>query len=347
MPILEPEHDYPHPVEPDSAWSESYYFNAYDPSSDTGLFTRIGIRPNEGTIDCGLSVWLPDGGLAEYRHTVDQSEMVASPLAVGGVRYELVDAMRCWRIVADVDASARQCRPATGSGEAGGPREAGRPGEATRPGHVAVDAVFESLCPAVGSAGQQRGVQLSPQASAATSTTGKGHLEQAGRWTGSVIVDGTRHEWDEARGNRDRSWGPRRWEGSPMWRWFSINMGDSLHFGGIRLGTAAGDLHRGWVFENGHMASIKEWQLQTELADDGLTQRVVHLVAADKRGRSHFLTGEVMRTAVIGRPGGTVINEGLTRWTCRKVGGEEQLGYGIAEYLHQVDADGRPAVAVV
>ena len=51
MPILGPRHDYAHPVEADPAWSESYYFNAYDPASDSGFFTRIGIRPNEGTMD--------------------------------------------------------------------------------------------------------------------------------------------------------------------------------------------------------------------------------------------------------------------------------------------------------
>ncbi len=67
MPILEPSHDYAHPVEGDTAWSESYYFNAYDPISDSGFFTRIGIRPNEGTMDVGMSVWLPGGELAEYR----------------------------------------------------------------------------------------------------------------------------------------------------------------------------------------------------------------------------------------------------------------------------------------
>ncbi|HUE29498.1 MAG TPA: hypothetical protein VMR79_01415, partial [Verrucomicrobiae bacterium] len=64
MPILDERHDFAHPVEPDTAWSESYYFNAYDPVTDTGLFTRIGIRPNEGTMDVGLSVWLPGSELA-------------------------------------------------------------------------------------------------------------------------------------------------------------------------------------------------------------------------------------------------------------------------------------------
>ena len=59
MPILGPEHDLQHPVEGDAAWSESYYFNAYDPDADVGFYSRIGIRPNEGHMDAGMSVWLP------------------------------------------------------------------------------------------------------------------------------------------------------------------------------------------------------------------------------------------------------------------------------------------------
>ncbi len=331
MPILPSHHDFAHPVESDAAWSESYYFNAYDPASDSGLFTRIGVRPNEGTTDVGLSVWLPGGELAEYRRVVDQHETVGSPLVVGGVRYELLDAMTSWRIVADVDATARSCFPSDG-----------------RTHHVplAVDVRFDALTPAVGTDGQQSGRPRSDQAAAATATTGKGHLEQAGRWSGSVTVDGTAHRWDGALGNRDRSWGPRRWGGPPMWRWFSINLGGTMHFGGIRLGTAAGDLHRGWVSEDGRVTSIEEWRLQTELAEDGLTQRVVHAEVVDKLGRNHHLTGEVLRVADIGRSGGTVVNEGLTRWTYRGEDGRTAVGYGIAEYLHQLDDDGRPLVPV-
>jgi hypothetical protein len=331
MPILGPTHDYAHPVESDAAWSESYYFNAYDPVSDSGFFTRIGIRPNEGTMDVGLSVWLPGGALAEYRHVVDQHEMVGSPLAVGGVRYELLDAMKSWRIVADVDALALNCRASNGE---------------TCPVHLAVDVRFDAVSPAVGTDGQQTSRPRSDQASAAAGTTGKGHLEQAGRWTGSVTIDGVAHTWNGAHGNRDRSWGPRRWGGPPMWRWFSINIGSSMHFGGIRLGTAAGDLHRGWVFEDGRVTSIKEWQLRTELEDDGLTQRVVHAVVVDKHDRAYHLTGEVLRVADIGKSGGTVVNEGLARWTYRADDDSTVPGYGIAEYLHQVDDQGRPAVPV-
>jgi hypothetical protein len=335
MPILEPHHDGPHPIEPDDAWSESYYFNAYDPSSDSGFFTRIGIRPNEGTRDVALSVWLPGGDLAEYRCLTEQQGTVESTLEVGGVRYEMLDATRRWRVTADVDAEARGCAPPDGS-----PAE-----RACRPVHLEVDVQFDAVSPAVGTDGQASRPRTE-QASAAAATTGKGHFEQAGRWTGSVGVDTVTHTWDGAFGNRDRSWGPRRWGGPTMWRWFSINIGSSLHFGGIRLGTTAGDLHRGWVSDDGGVTSVREWRIRTELAADGLTQRVVHLEVEDKGGRCYRLRGDVLRVADIGTAGGTVVNEGLTRWTDLADDGSPRHGYGVAEYLHQVDADGRPATPV-
>ncbi|MGP0029893.1 MAG: hypothetical protein ACLPVF_05245 [Acidimicrobiales bacterium] len=333
MPVLEPRHDLAHPVEGDAAWSESYYFNAYDPATDSGLFTRIGIRPNEGTMDVGLSLWLPGGELAEYRSVRKQHEMVDTVLEVGVVRYEMLEALASWRLTAAAEVPARPC--ATGA-------------SATRQVPVALDVRFDALTPAIGTDGQGGGGSRSAEAAAAAGTVGKGHLEQAGRWSGWVEVDGVRHRWRGALGNRDRSWGPRRWGGPPMWRWFSINVGEDLHFGGIRLGTEAGDLHRGWVWdgEPGRATSVAEWRLRTELADDRVTQRVVHLGVLDKAGRTYDLRGDVLRVADIGRAGGTMVNEGLARWTCTGADGRERTGYGICEYLHQLDDGGRPVVAV-
>ena len=84
MPLLEDVHDFAHPVESDAAWSESYYFNAYDPATDSGFFTRIGVRPNEGTMDVGLSVWLPNNELAHVVAVREQKEMVDVGLEAGG-----------------------------------------------------------------------------------------------------------------------------------------------------------------------------------------------------------------------------------------------------------------------
>ena len=317
MPILDASHDRAHPVEGDAAWSESYYFNCYDPEADVGFFTRVGVRPNEGTIDVGLSIWLPGGGIDHLRHVREQRDMVDGVLEVGPVRYEMLEPMRRWRLTAD--------------------------GSSLK-GEVALDVTFEAQTPPIGADGQNR--DASDSSSAATrQSVGKGHLEQGGRWSGWIDAGGTRSELGpNARGNRDKSWGPRRWGGPKMWRWFSINIDDDTHFGGIVIGTDAGDLHRGWVWRDGAHESIAEWKVSSELADDGITHRATHVMATDKAGHVHHLEAEVFRVepgASGIKPNTTIVNEGLARWTY-----EGRVGTGISEYLHQLDDGARPLVAI-
>src|SRR3954465_13826406 len=168
MPELDESHDFAHPVESDTAWSESYYFNCYDPQTDSGFFTRIGVRPNEGTIDAGCSFWLPDGGLAGLHHVREQRVMIDDDLVVGPITYERLAALKQWGLTVDGDATP---------GHSGS-----RGGESV---HVAMDVVFDALTPAYGGDGQ--GKDAADASSAQTRlSVGKGHLEQAGRWTGGV-----------------------------------------------------------------------------------------------------------------------------------------------------------------
>ena len=162
-------------------------------------------------MDGGLSLWLPGGELGEYRWVKEQREMVDSVLEVGAVTYEMIEALQSWRLTMEGEVQARPCV---------------RGETATRPVPVALDVRFDAVTPAIGTDGQPSGGPKTAEAAAAAGTVGKGHLEQAGRWTGTLTVDGTRHEWRGAHGNRDRSWGPRRWGGPKMWRWFSINIGE-------------------------------------------------------------------------------------------------------------------------
>ncbi len=60
--------------------------------------------------------------------------------------------------------------------------------------------------------------------------------------------------------------------------------------------------------------------------------------------RSHELRADVLRVApaLQDRDGvRTAVNEGLVRWTY-----EGRTGYGICEYLHQLDEHGRPLVPI-
>jgi hypothetical protein len=346
VPILDASHDFAHAVEGDTAWSESYYFNGYDPAADAGLFTRIGVRPNEGTIDVGLSAWLPGDRIANVRGVREQAVMTDSDLEVGGVRYDRLEPMRRWRITADADAEVLPLGTARSGGDG---REAQR-------GRLVVDLTFTSLIPPIGTDGSGRSRPSEDTSASTAATVGKGHLEQAGTWTGTIALDGDTWTLDPAtaRGNRDKSWGPRRWGGPRMWRWFSINIpgagraGDvddaGTHFGGIRIGTPAGDLHRGWVWRDGEAASIRTWDVTTELAEDGVTHRVSHVRATDKRDRTHELRADVLRVYGVPHRTGeraTLVNEGLARWTY-----EGRTGYGISEYLHQLDEAGAPLVPI-
>ena len=315
-PVLDEKHDFAHPVEGDSAWSESYYFNCYDPDVDCGFFTRIGVRPNEGTIDAGLSVWVPGGGLAHLRSVRQQQSMVERDLEVGPVRYQMLEPLQRWQLTANGESTA---------------------------GPVAMDVTFDALMPAIGADGQ--GKDGSGSSAQTRQSVGKGHLEQAGRWSGWIDVNGRRSVLgSQARGNRDKSWGPRRWGGPKMWRWFSVNIDDDTHFGGIRIGTDAGDLHRGWVWTGGEHASIERWDVTSELEDDGVTHTVTNVSALDKAGRTHALRADVLRVEP-GRSGvranTTIVNEGLARWTY-----DGRSGYGISEYLHQLDGNARPVVPI-
>lgn len=317
MPILDPSHDRAHPVESDGAWSESYYFNCYDPDGDVGFFTRIGVRPNDGTIDVGLSIWVPGRGIDHVRYMREQRVMIDTVLEVGGVRYEMLDPGQRWRLTAE---------------------------SPSLHGRVAMDVTFEARTPLIGADGQNR--TASDAASAATrQSVGKGHLEQGGSWSGWIDAGDARTTLGaSARGNRDKSWGPRRWGGPKMWRWFSINIDDDTHFGGILIATDAGELHRGWVWRDGRAESIARWDVTSELEEDGVTHRATHVVATDKAGSRHALDAEILRvepgTAGV-KPGATIVNEGLARWTY-----EGRTGTGISEYLHQLDANARPLVPI-
>ena len=103
MPILDEAHDFAHPVEPDTAWSESYYFNAYDPGSDSGFFTRIGIRPNEGTMDVGLSVWLPGTELATVHSIRPEQGMPTEPGYINGGMAQREGALTTPVVTVDVE----------------------------------------------------------------------------------------------------------------------------------------------------------------------------------------------------------------------------------------------------
>ena len=209
----------------------------------------------------------------------EQKEMVDAGLDVGGVRYERIEPLKTWRLTADVDAKAHDLAAGTSN---------------SRDAHIAMDLTFEALIPAVGVDGQGARRAARARRRARASARVISNRPAAGRVGSRPTAFATS---SSARGNRDKSWGPRRWGGPKMWRWFSINIDDDTHFGGIRIGTDAGDLHRGWVWTDGEHSSIREWKVTSELADDGVTHTATHVHATDKHGRVHELDADVFRVS--------------------------------------------------
>ena len=322
----------PHTVEGDGQWSESYYFNLYDPAAALGAFTRIGVRPNEGTMDVGLSIFLPDGGFVHVRHKKPQHANTAD-LEVGGVRYEMVQPLERWRITYDGPSHS------IGSARDASRREAW---EKSRLERLTVDLTFDALHPPAG-AGGDRTAAPSEAAESAARGVAKGHFEQAGRWSGSIWVSGDEYSI-AGYGNRDKSWGVRNWQAPRMWRWFSLNFGDDCAMGAVRLLMSDSDVHRGWIHRDGRNVSVRHIDLRTETEPGGYLQRRLELTLTDAEGRRHVIQGELLQVAPLAqsRDGRrTVVCEGLARFRY-----EGREGYGIAEYLHQLDDAGQPIVTV-
>ena len=189
-------------------------------------------------MDVGLSLWLPDGELGRVPRVKEQREMVDTDARGRGG--PLRDA-RAAAVVAP-DHGRATCRRGPACGARRRPRLYA----------VGLDLRFDAVTPAIGTDGQPSGGPKSAEAAARRRHGRQGALRAGRRLDGRARRStARRHEWHGALGNRDRSWGPRRWGGPTMWRWFSINVDEDLHFGGIRLGTDDGDLHRGWVWDDG------------------------------------------------------------------------------------------------
>ncbi len=58
----DPEDEYTHEVTEETNFNESMYFNVVDPTTKVGGFFRIGNRPNEGTGEMTVCVYLPPAG---------------------------------------------------------------------------------------------------------------------------------------------------------------------------------------------------------------------------------------------------------------------------------------------
>jgi len=181
-----------HPVEDASPhWSDSLYFNAWDPGTDTFMMTRIAVLANSGRVTGGLIVWA-DGELAyAYGRQLDAIPPTDwDIMATDGLTYRMLQAGQAWAVqLADGDAKA----------------------------HLE----WHGLSPATSYDAHPSG----PLPTAVAS----GHYEQSCRVTGDLVVAGRQVAFDGF-GQRDHSWGLRHWAGLHQWHWVTGFLTDGRAF---------------------------------------------------------------------------------------------------------------------
>lgn len=283
-----------HPVEDPSAhWSDSLYFNAWDPATSTFLMSRIAVRANAPQVTAGMIVWVDGMPVHGYGHELDHVPPTDwDVMGVGGLTYRMLQSGQAWALqLADGEARA----------------------------HLE----WHGRSPATHYDGHPAGPL--PRAVA------WGHYEQTCDVRGDLVVGGRSIRFDGF-GQRDHSWGHRHWAGLEQWHWVTGFLADGRGFNLFEVlehdGTTTinGFLH-GPTGDEYVVASSRE----LERSEDGGAERYRVVLQGEGGGALEVVgTRGGLSIPVQPAPDGdpVVVHETPMRL---EVGGVE--GYGIYEHL--------------
>jgi hypothetical protein len=287
-------------------WSDSFYFGGGD-GRGLAFYSRIGRRPNEGTTEGALGIWLPGQGfLLSFAR-----EPLQEQIACGAVSFAPELELALWSL--RLDGEGRLFERAEHVATA---RDRYR--EVTVRGHV------RFLC---------WGEPLAFRSGLSSAVAGA-HYEQPGSVAGVIEVDGRRRGLS-GHGLRDHSWGVRDWQGVPYWRWFGMVVDPDTYVLVNNVGLeGGGESAGGFLMLEGTLAPIVACDTESELDPELLFQRSFSARARDELGREALLEGRSIEVAPLrqrrdGRL--THVNEALTEY-----GWRGHTGVGISEYLVQV-----------
>jgi hypothetical protein len=327
---LEPADEYPHAVGPEPHFNESVYANFFPlAGTDSAAcgFVRLGNRPNEGTGEVTVCLWLPDGQVA---FSFARPPVTDNVFSSAGLEFSVVEpfAQVAVRFTGEVwlleDPSALQDPRAA---LASAPRV---------PARIELDLT--------GVAGMFGG-EPDEARERPGEEFARGHTEQLMSATGTIEVAGSSWPLTGA-GLRDHSWGPRTWQAPWWYRWLTGNLDEGGGFMVSRVARRDSDgLRGGFMVANGvlHLCNHAEVDLTTD-PDTGDPIGVEAVLAVHRDGvatHQWHISGEPRRTVPLrNRREGSVtrITESPTHWRVD----DGRTGRGILECLDQI-IDGRPA----
>jgi hypothetical protein len=324
---LDPIDEYTHEVTAESNFNESMYFNVVDPEQRVGGFFRLGNRPNEGTGEMTVCLYLPGGrvGFMFQRPEVTSNERFDA----AGLRFEVVDPFEELRVAYDGKVVLLA-----------DPLELADP-KAAFTGNPYAEAEVRITYTRVSDmfGGEPDEPHEKPGEEFA-----RGHYEQLVRGRGSIRVGDDAWEID-GYGLRDHSWGPRFWQAPWYYRWLTGNAGDDFGFMASRVARRDGEGTRGgFVWDGGQLHLCDHAEVSTEWSDPGSYHTVVRgTLRSSRSDRSWSFSGKVdtmvplrnRRRTPHGEWLQTRISEGLTEWTLD----DGRVGWGLSEYLDQIVDD--------
>lgn len=154
-----------------------------------------------------------------------------------------------------------------------------------------------------------------------------GHIEQAGRVTGTVTLGGTTYPID-CHGHRDHSWGGERdWAKFHKWNYLSGDFGPGFFFNAVRIDLDGLVIPIGCVWDGTEVLPLETVDLDIRTADGGARQLGGSVRLVDTRGREHRIEAEEVLVNCPVLYGRTWLKDAFVRY---RMG--QQVAYGILEH---------------
>lgn len=305
-----------HDVGPESNWNESMYFQFHDPIAGLGGFLRLAKRPNEGTGERTVCLYLPDGSVA-FGFARPSAEADGS-FHGGGLRVDVLEPFEHVRVTFEGSVNVLADPSALSD-----PKAALGNSPVTE---CAVTLDLRAAAPPYSETFDGDGESFAPN-----------HYEQLTTVSGSVRVGDIATDVSGF-GLRDHSWGPRSWQAPFFYRWVH-GSATGLGFMGAYFGDADGTDRTGGFLWDGTQLHVCNRVAVTTVRDDEAHPSSVE-VALEAAGRTWTFRGEVDAVVPLrhrrhdddGGRNATRIAEAATIWTAE----DGSVLHGMSEYLDQV-----------
>jgi len=340
--------DFCHSPGTEMTFNESVYLNFFERKSNQGGFVRIENRANEGYAEVTLCLFLQNGSAAfSFQRPKINSN---NGFSAGGCSVDVLWPMKVLRTRFKGKLSLLKI-----------PQDLVDPGTALQNSEeVAVNLdLTHSWC------GPCTGLKTSEaddsKHSKVSDSFARSHFEQHMVVTGQILLDGKSLLTDvrnDVLGMRDRTWGPRRWQATPGYRWMNGAFSQDVGFSIVCVGSFShGFLHlgKGTALEitkvklrTQYKESGKAWLEGLEVPIERATQAALCADVETSCGLQFSIHGEVVGAPVPLRSHKkdttTYLSEAMMLYTLHQVpaiapemlqNASTQQALGIAEFLQQ------------